>query len=649
MTIAVDDIDEDPELSGASVISFAEGSGSVAWYTASDPERAAITWSLAGVDNSLFSIDNGDLRFLAAPDYEAPADAGGDNEYAVTVTAADPAGNSDFIDVTIRVTDRDERVGPRPPTGGGGGGGGGPRPSDVDFEWNVKRDIEPLDPDHDSPAGLWSDGVTLWIVESGPGPDDAIYAYDLRSGERQDAREFALDETNRAPRGLWADGAILWVADSGRDRLFAYDLASGARLPKRDVVLEADNGAARGIWGDDGTIWVLNWAADDGPARLFAYDLARGAPVAAYALDPANRDPQGLWGDGTTIWVADARVKLLFAYRLPRPGAEGAVDEAALVRVRREEFTELSQASNNSPRGIWSDGAVIYVADVLDDRVYSYNMPDAADTRLASLTLSDVDIGEFSPLRTTYTAVVDGGATATTVEAEAVQGRASVIIEPVDADGDPANGHQVTLIDGAEIAVAVTAADGNRTRVYRVRVGDGPSSPGLTLDLRAGGDFVAVPAGAATTAADLFGGTEVTAVWQYNHTTRAWDRSYYPGPGLGGFAIAGGDVLWVVAPRSQTLALDGTPASASDPGPITLILRAGGDFVAVPAGAATTAADLFGGTEVTAVWQYNHTTRAWDRSYYPGPGLGGFAIAGGDVLWVVTPRAQTITDARPPP
>ena len=54
-------------------------------------------------------------------------------------------------------------------------------------------------------------------------------------------------------------------------------------------------------------------------------------------------------------------------------------------------LAELSKASNNSPRGLWSDGNVMYVADESDDRVYRYNMPDAIDARLASLTLSGVE------------------------------------------------------------------------------------------------------------------------------------------------------------------------------------------------------------------------------------------------------------------
>ena len=54
-----------------------------------------------------------------------------------------------------------------------------------------------------------------------------------------------------------------------------------------------------------------------------------------------------------------------------------------LERVTDEEFTLLSRASYNSPRGVWSGGAVIYVADESDDTVCSSNMPDAIDTRLA--------------------------------------------------------------------------------------------------------------------------------------------------------------------------------------------------------------------------------------------------------------------------
>ena len=136
----------------------------------------------------------------------------------------------------------------------------------------MTRDIEALDGGHDKPAGLWSDGATLWVLENGDGADDAIYAYDLETGERVEDREFKLDETNRAPRGVWSDRTVLWVSDSGRNRLFAHNLASGERLPERDIAFAERNRDARGIWSDSVTVWVSN----HDPKRLFAYPHPRG-------------------------------------------------------------------------------------------------------------------------------------------------------------------------------------------------------------------------------------------------------------------------------------------------------------------------------------------------------------------------------------
>ena len=258
----------------------------------------------------------------------------------------------------------------------------------------------------------------------------------------------------------------MWVSDSGRDQLFAYNATSGERDEDRELTLADRNADARGIWSGDETMWVL----DSGKNSLFAYDLASAALLGEYGLDTANGDPHGLWSDGVTVWVSDHGAKRLLAYRLPAaPDAPAAAEPVALERVRDEEFTELSGASNNSPRGIWSDGAVMYVADESDGKVYSYNMPDAIDARLTSLTLSGVEIGAFDARRTEYEGVPAGGVTETTVEAEAAQSGATVVIDSPDADAD-ADGHQVAVEGGSEVTVTVTSEDGSRERVYRVRI-----------------------------------------------------------------------------------------------------------------------------------------------------------------------------------
>ena len=444
--------------------------------TFAEPQTIALTLGGTATPVDDFTLSDGGRELSDPYAVTLPAHA---SSVTVTVLAArdDEDDAAETIEVSAShnggaigtVTVTTTEAAPTPPLilGGGGGGGGpsGPTPSDIEFEWNVTRDIEELDADHGDPTGLWSDGATLWIPENGVGADDAVYAYDLATGERVEDSEFDLDERNRAPRGVWSDRTTLWISDSGQEKLFAHDLETGGRLPERDITLAERNRDARGIWSDGSTMWVL----DGGKDGLFAYDLEGGELLAEYALDSANDDPRGLFFDGVTFWVSDHGEKRLFAYGL-EAGEDG---EDGLERNRNEEFpgTVLSRASNNSPRGLWSDGDVMYVADESDDKVYTYNMPGAIDARLASLTLSGVEIGDFEPGRVEYEGTVAEGVTQATVEAGAAQRRAIVAVDPPDADPEAA-GHQVSVEGGPEITVTVTSEDGSRTTVYLVRVGE---------------------------------------------------------------------------------------------------------------------------------------------------------------------------------
>ncbi len=72
--------------------------------TATDTDDSTLAYSLGGTDAGAFSIvaATGQLRTRAALDYETK------NTYTVTVTATDPAGDSDTTQVTITVTDVEE-------------------------------------------------------------------------------------------------------------------------------------------------------------------------------------------------------------------------------------------------------------------------------------------------------------------------------------------------------------------------------------------------------------------------------------------------------------------------------------------------------------------------------------------------------------
>ena len=77
-------------------------------YRATDPERSEITWSVGGVDARFFAInDRGEFSFKedSPPDFEEPADSGGDNVYNVVVQASDDSitPNTDMLPVTVTV------------------------------------------------------------------------------------------------------------------------------------------------------------------------------------------------------------------------------------------------------------------------------------------------------------------------------------------------------------------------------------------------------------------------------------------------------------------------------------------------------------------------------------------------------------------
>ena len=111
VTVTVTPVGEPPVITGTTTIDDYDENDTddVATYTAVDPEGdTSITWSLAGPDNGDFVITAGVLTFLNAPDYERPADSGGNNHYEVTVQAVDSNNKRGELHVDVIVTPVDE-------------------------------------------------------------------------------------------------------------------------------------------------------------------------------------------------------------------------------------------------------------------------------------------------------------------------------------------------------------------------------------------------------------------------------------------------------------------------------------------------------------------------------------------------------------
>ena len=110
VSISLINEDEPAQITGISSRDFAEnGTAPVASFTARDPERRSIRWSLGGRDADRFTIGRGTLRFKRVPNHEDPHSALEDaalaerNVYRVTLEAS-----GGTHDVAVKVTDVDE-------------------------------------------------------------------------------------------------------------------------------------------------------------------------------------------------------------------------------------------------------------------------------------------------------------------------------------------------------------------------------------------------------------------------------------------------------------------------------------------------------------------------------------------------------------
>ncbi|MBF0182187.1 MAG: DUF4347 domain-containing protein [Magnetococcales bacterium] len=115
LSITINGANDAPTITSSATLAVAENTtGTIQTATASDPESDTLSWSLSGADAARFSINasTGALSFATAPDYESPADAGGDNVYNVTITATDNGAGTLTVSqaLTITVTNANETL-----------------------------------------------------------------------------------------------------------------------------------------------------------------------------------------------------------------------------------------------------------------------------------------------------------------------------------------------------------------------------------------------------------------------------------------------------------------------------------------------------------------------------------------------------------
>ena len=329
------------------------------------------------------------------------------------------------------------------------------------FGWKASDDLDGLiAAGNYSPRDIWSNGQTMWVVDSGA---DKLYAYRMSDKARDAGKDFNTLSAagNNGPTGIWSDGTTMWVADFTDDKIYAYRMSDKMRDASKDFdTLDlAGNKNPRDVWSDGDTMWVTDYS----DAKIYAYRMSDKARDDSQDFDTlagaANNVPVGLWSDGTTMWVTDSTDDKIYAYRM-----------SDKTRDASKDFDTLGAAGNNDPNGIWSDGTTMWVADNNKDKVYSYNMPTSTDATLRALTVSpkgaiELEAFRFSP---PYEVGLASTVTQTTVTATATNSNATISYGTT--------GRQVDLSAGQNtVTVTVTAQDGTTTRDYTVNINRGVS------------------------------------------------------------------------------------------------------------------------------------------------------------------------------
>ena len=345
------------------------------------------------------------------------------------------------------------------------------------YGWKASEDFDGLiAAELENPEGMWSNGTTMWVGDSG---NTELVAFSVADKTRQTTNDVNLHADNHDPRGIWSDQTTIWVADDGDDKIFAYQLSDGARDSAKDfdTLNAAGNNAPRGIWSDGTTMWVL----DQVDEKIYAYrmsDKQRDQDKEFEDLATANTIPEGIWSDGVIMWVAQRGTSAkLFAYRM----SDKQHDES-------RDFNTLEAIGSQHPIGITSDGVTMWVAHATSveigglffsrAKVFSFNMPPVStDATLGGITVGSKEIVGFTPERTSYqigVASTDNRVTVTPTPT--YPDYPTFEYSEADAD-DTTPGHQVDLSTGRNaLTITVTAQDTTTTKDYTLSINRGTAS-----------------------------------------------------------------------------------------------------------------------------------------------------------------------------
>ena len=274
--VAVTNVNERPVITSngggtSAALSIQENTTAVTTVVASDVDGDAVQYSITGGnDGGLFAIDQttGVLTFVAAPDYEAPADFASDNFYQVTVIATDGSLSTSQT-VEILVTNANE------PVTITSSGGGDTAAFEVGENQTAVAAVAATDLDGDQ--------VTYSIIG---GADAGRFIIDASTG----ALRFVSGQDFEAPSDANGDNAyevVVQASDGGLSdsQALTVNVTDANETP---AITSNGGGATASLAIAENSSLVTNVVASDPDGESLFYAIAGGADASLFVINSAT-------------------------------------------------------------------------------------------------------------------------------------------------------------------------------------------------------------------------------------------------------------------------------------------------------------------------------------------------------------------------
>jgi Cadherin domain/RTX calcium-binding nonapeptide repeat (4 copies) len=257
-------------------ITLVENGTTITTVFASDPDAGAmLTYSIAGgADAGKFTINaaTGVLTLASAPDFEAPADNGGDNIYDVVVLVSDGLGGLDTQAITVTVTNANEAPVIT-------SNGGGPTAAVLVAE-NTTAVTTVTAADVDA-------GATLSFSISG-GADAALFAINAATG----LLSFLAGPDYEGVTDADSNGVyevIVQVSD-GLGETYTQAISVSVANANEAPVITSDGGGATSSLSiqENATVVTTVAASDPDAATTITYSIQGGADQALFSINAAT-------------------------------------------------------------------------------------------------------------------------------------------------------------------------------------------------------------------------------------------------------------------------------------------------------------------------------------------------------------------------